>query len=187
MCPTELLWTVCSNNISLKSGRGVFGLPVSICYSSHLPEPNLSLGWTPENMEHCGHHRAGGPGRGYTGTAAARAWLAPKRCWQQAQGPAETNLLMQGIPPPSVLPMTWARLCFPHSKRKTYPSSGPSWTGKLTILRRCTAHYPSERWVNEPNSSYTAKILIWRKASNLILMKTSRAWNPTSSLSGSSQ
>lgn len=93
MCPTELLWTVCSNNISLKSGRGVFGLPVSICYSSHLPEPNLSLGWTPENMEHCGHHRAGGPGRGYTGTAAARAWLAPKRCWQQAQGPAETNLL----------------------------------------------------------------------------------------------
>lgn len=98
MCPTELLWTVCSNNISLKSGRGVFGLPVSICHSSHLPEPNLSLGWTLENMEHCGHHRAGGQGKGYISTGAARAWLAPKRCWQQVQRPTETNLLTGSHP-----------------------------------------------------------------------------------------
>lgn len=182
---SQLFWTVCSNNISLTSGRSVFGLPVSICHSSHLPEPNLSLGCTLENMGHCGQHWAGGLGSGCISPGAARAWLAPKGCWQQVQGPTETNPLTGSHP--SVFPVTRALLCFEHPRRKTHPSSGPSWIGKLRVHWCCTAHSPYERWVSEPNSLYTAKILTWRKASNLILMKTSRAWNPTSSLSGSSQ
>lgn len=182
---SQLLWTVCSNNISLTSGRSVFGLPVSICHSSHLPEPNLSLGWTLENTGHCGQHWAGGPGRGWISTGAARAWLAPKWGWQQVQGPTETTPLTGSHP--SSLSVTRALLCLEHPRRKTHPSSGPSQTGKLRVHWRCTAHSPYESWVNEPNSFYMAKIITWRKASNLILMKTSKAWNPTSSLSGSSQ
>lgn len=126
MCPTEPLWTVCSNNISLKSWRGVFGLPVSICHASHLPEPNPTPGWTLEKTEHGGHCQPGGPGVGQIGAGVARAWLAPKRCWQQIQRSRDQPSYCKVTPPPLVLPAARALLGFEDSpKKKTVPRVVP--------------------------------------------------------------
>lgn len=200
MCPTEPLWTVCSNNISLKSWRGVFGLPVSICHASHLQEPNPTPGWTLEKTEHGGHCQPGGPGVGQIGAGVARAWLAPKRCWQQIQRSRDQPSYCKVTPPALVLPAARALLGFEDSPKKRpflmWPllGTGQGEAGALK-LRKHWGHVARSPYntlhglsvnspCNKPNSLYMAKIPTWRKASDLIFMKRSRAWNPTSSHSG---
>ena len=168
--------------------QGVFGLPVSICHSSCLQEPNLTAGWTLENLEHCRRHRPSGPGVGQISAGVARAWLAPKSYWQQMQRSWDQTARCKVIPPPLVLPAARALLAgfWRLSKKKTVPRVVPPGymvgrsrrsEGQETLRPRHLLISPC----NKPNSLYMAKMLTWRKSSNLILMRTSRAGKPTSS------
>lgn len=175
-----------------------------LCLSAMPPtcrnQTRLLPGWTVEKTEHGGHCQPGGPGVGQIGAGVARAWLAPKRCWQQIQRSRDQPSYCKVTPPALVLPAARALLGFEDSPKKrpflVWPllGTGQGEAGALK-LRKHWGHVARSPYntlhglsvnspCNKPNSLYMAKILTWRKASDLIFMKRSRAWNPTSSYSG---
>lgn len=165
MCPTETLWTDCSNNISLKSHSGVFGLPLSIS-PAHRNRPWL-LGGPWKSWSAADATTLLGLGSG-SHRRAVIPRSQPSRCKASSLG-ASSSHSTAGF---------WRLSVKKTSPHAVPPGYGVGWKGGFKVRKHwdqgiCSPcnifHHLSliASW-DKFNSLCRAEIVTWKKTSNII-------------------